>query len=246
MGNVDSTYKAQEKNSENSKGKLIGVGVGPGDPELLTLKAVRCIKEADVICLPRKNREECRAYNIAVRAVPELAEKEILGFEFEMTSDPDKLTALHRGIYESVRHFPEEGKNVAFLTIGDPAVYSTVGYILQLAAADGIETELVSGITSFCAAAAACGRVISEGGEDIHILAGFSPEKMELPGTKIIMKTGRKGGEMKKYLTDLEKRSGAEVFGASDCGLPEEKTYGSASELPDEGRYMITLIVKDR
>ena len=232
-------------NDKRKTGRILGIGVGPGDPELLTLKAIRCIKEADIVCLPRKNKEECRAYRIAVQAVPELAEKEIIGFEFEMTADPKKLKELHCGIYEQVKPLAEEGRTAAFLTIGDPAVYSTVGYILELAAADGIETEIVSGITSFCAAAAACGRVISEGGEDIHILAGFSPEKMELPGTKVIMKTGRRGDEMKKYLTDLENRSGVKVFGASDCGLADERIYRGAAELPDDGRYMITLIVKD-
>jgi len=251
-------------------GKICGIGVGPGDPELMTLKAVRRIREADIVCLPRENKEECRAYLIAVQSVPELAEKEILGFEFEMTSDPGKLSQIHRGIYDRVKAYPAEGKTVAFLTIGDPTIYSTVGYILKLAEADGIDTEIINGVTSFCAAAAACGEMISEGGEDIHILAGYEEEKLSLPGTKIIMKTGRRGGELKEKLLALEVRADADkepsatdeaqsdadkapneepgltVFGASDCGLPAERIYKSASDLPEEGLYMTTLIVKER
>ncbi len=225
---------------------MIGVGVGPGDPELLTLKAVKRIKEADVICLPRKEREDCRAYRIAVQAVPELAEKEILGFEFEMTSDPGKLAALHRDIYDRVRPLAEAGKTVAFLTIGDPTVYSTVGYILKLAEADSVGTEIANGVTSFCCAAAACGTVLAEGTEDIHILSDFSPEKLALPGTKIIMKSGRKAAELKKDLLALEERAGSKVFAASDVGMPGERVFRGASELPEEGRYMTTVIVKER
>ena len=226
-------------------GRIIGVGVGPGDPELLTLKAVKRIKEADVVCIPRADRAECRAYRIAVQAVPELAEKEILGFEFEMTSDPGKLASLHRDIYDRVRPLAEAGKTVAFLTIGDPTVYSTVGYILKLAEADGIPTEIVNGVPSFCCAAAACGTVLAEGQEDIHILSGFSPDKLALPGTKIIMKSGRKAAELKKDLLDLEGRAGSKVFAASDAGMPSQRVFRGASELPEEGRYMTTVIVNE-
>ena len=227
-------------------GKMIGIGVGPGDPELLTLKAVKRIKDADVVCVPRADREKCRAYLIAVQAVPELADKEIMGFEFEMTADPEKLAALHRGIYEGVKPLAEAGKTVAFLTIGDPTVYSTVGYILGMAEADGIPTEIVNGVPSFCCAAAACGTVLAEGPEDIHILSDFSPEKLALPGTKIIMKSGRKAAELKKDLLALEERTGSKVFAACDVGLPGERVFRGASELPEEGRYMTTVIVKER
>ena len=227
-------------------GKMIGIGVGPGDPELLTLKAAKRIKEADVVCIPRADREDCRAYLIAVQAVPELADKEIMGFEFEMTSDPEKLAALHREIYERVKPLAEEGQKVAFLTIGDPTVYSTVGYILKLAEADGIPTEIVNGVTSFCCTAAACGTVLAEGPEDIHILSDFSPEKLALPGTKIIMKSGRRAAELKKDLLALEERAGSKVFATSDAGMPGERVFRGASELPEEGRYMTTVIVKER
>ena len=70
-----------------TKGKLYGVSVGPGDPELMTLKAVRIIREADVIALPHSDKNRCTAYNIAVKAIPEMESKEFLMIPMPMTKD---------------------------------------------------------------------------------------------------------------------------------------------------------------
>ena len=112
---------------------LYGIGVGVGDPEMLTLKAVKIIKESDIICLPKKEKSECRAFNIVEKAVPEINEKEILCFDFEMIKDKEILKTKHRAIFDNVKKYIEEGKNVTFLTIGDPNVYSTFSYIAELA-----------------------------------------------------------------------------------------------------------------
>lgn len=84
-------------------GILYGIGVGPGDPEMLTLRAVRAIKEADVICLPRAEKEKCRAYQIALPVVPELGYKKIISLDFEMTRDEAALEAMHREFYKKYR-----------------------------------------------------------------------------------------------------------------------------------------------
>ena len=73
---------------------LYGIGVGVGDPEMLTLKAVKIIKESDIICLPKKEKSECRAFNIVEKVVPEINEKEILCFDFEMIKDKEILFRL--------------------------------------------------------------------------------------------------------------------------------------------------------
>ena len=75
------------------EGRLIGVGVGPGDPELLTLAAVRAIRESDCILLPNEKKEECYAYKIVRQVVPEIEEKEICPMQFPMTKDADVLRA---------------------------------------------------------------------------------------------------------------------------------------------------------
>lgn len=228
--------------------KLIGIGVGPGDPELLTIKAVRCIREADVICLPNASKEKCRAYMIAAKAVPEIKEKECVLCDFRMIRDADLLKEMHRDIYLKIRSFLTEGKTAAFLTIGDPATYSTFTYILTLAQNEGFETEIVSGVTSYAAVAARLGIALCEGGEELHI--GTSQSDMEtfieMPGTRIIMKSGRGMREVKEILRKAEAEKGAEVYAVSDCGLPDEKVFFGADEIPEDGEYMTTVIIKDR
>ena len=78
------------------RGILYGVGVGPGDPELMTLKAVRLIKENDIIAVPGAEVRETVAYKIAVQAVPELADKELLPIYMPMTHDKAELELLLR------------------------------------------------------------------------------------------------------------------------------------------------------
>ncbi len=228
-------------------GVLYGIGVGPGDPELLTLRAVKMIKNADVICLPKANKDKCRAYQIALPVVPELRYKKVISYEFEMTKDEDKLQAMHREFYEKYKGLIQEGYNLAFLTIGDPTIYSTFGYIMKLAKADGIEVEIVNGIISFCGSAAASGIVISEGDEDIHIISGQHDldYELSLPGTKIIMKSGRNITAIKEKLVEMENDGKVSVYGVIDCGMETEQIFPSAMTIPDNVKYMLTIIVKE-
>ena len=132
-------------------GKLYGVGVGPGDPELLTLKALRLVKEAEVIALPGQVPEDTVAFKIVEGAYPELGKKELLAVPFPMSKDPEVLKSYHDAGAEKVKAVLDQGKDVVFLTLGDPTVYSTYLYIHHRLVAQGYETEIVCGITSFCA-----------------------------------------------------------------------------------------------
>ena len=131
-------------------GKLYGVGVGPGDPELLTLKALRLVKEAEVIALPGQVPEDTVAFKIVEGAYPELGKKELLAVPFPMSKDPEVLKSYHDAGAEKVKAVLDQGKDVVFLTLGDPTVYSTYLYIHHRLVAQGYETEIVCGITSFC------------------------------------------------------------------------------------------------
>ena len=145
-----------------SKGIAYGVGVGPGDPELMTLKSCRLIKENEVIALPGKIPQETVAYRIACAAVPELADKELVPIFMPMVRDRKNLEESHRKAADIIEGYLDEGRNVVYLTLGDPTVYCTFSYIQHLLEADGYETVLVSGIPSFCAAAAALGISLAE------------------------------------------------------------------------------------
>ena len=80
-----------------------------------------------------------------------------------MTKDEAELKAMHEEFYEKYKTLIMDGYKLAFLTIGDPTVYSTFGYIMRLAKKDGIEIEVINGITSFCGSAAAAGILLCEG-----------------------------------------------------------------------------------
>lgn len=228
-------------------GVLYGIGVGPGDPQQMTLKAVKAIKDCDVICLPKADKEKCRAYQIALGAVPELRYKKIISLDFEMTKDEAVLEKMHREFYQHYKQLILDGYSLGFLTVGDPTVYSTFGYIMKLAKADGLEVEIVNGITSFCGTAAAGGMLLSERDENIHIISGQDnniEETLKLSGTKIIMKSGKNISEIKEMLVKLEAQGEISVCAVIDCGMETEQIFRSAMTIPDNSRYMMTIIVK--
>ncbi len=228
-------------------GILYGVGVGPGDPEMMTLKAIKTIKQADVICLPNKDPQKCRAYTIAASVIPEISEKEILSLDFEMTKDTALLEKMHREYYLRFKDYLLEGKNVAFLTIGDPTIYSTYGYIMELAQNDGIETLAINGVTSFCGSAASAKIMLSLSDENIHVLSGQSDIDgfLNLSGTKIIMKSGKNLSKIKEKLIDMESNQCAKVYAVAECGMGTEQVFTGAAKIPDMTTYMMTIIVKD-
>ena len=106
------------------EGILYGVGVGPGDPELMTLQAVRVIRECDLILAPGKEPRETVAWKIAAGAVPGLEEKEALGIHMPMTRDPKTRQEAHEAAAERIVQELAKGRRTAFLTLGDPCIYS--------------------------------------------------------------------------------------------------------------------------
>ena len=229
---------------------IYGVGVGPGDPELMTLKAARLIREADVLCLPRGPKERSRAYQIAVQAVPEAAGKPCLCLRFPMQEDAAALEAAHRDAERAVLALLDAGRRPAFLTIGDPMIYSTFGYLAGRLKQRGVRVEIASGIPSFCDAAARLGWTLCEGDGDLHILSGQGgmdemAEKLRLRGTKVILKGGRNMAEIRRLLRAAEMNGRARVAAVTDSGLPGERRVFSADGIPDEAGYMTTILVKD-
>lgn len=229
-----------------TNGKLYGIGVGPGEPELLTLKALRRIQESDIIILPAEPKEECCAY-LSVRKVwPELEQKESMCLPFPMIRDKEALEKAHDKIYAEIRAMLSEGKRAGFITIGDPTVYSTYSYVEKRARRDGFVCETISGVPSFCAAAAALGISLGENREEIHIIpASYDIQKtLALPGTKIYMKSGKRLGELKQALMALPEGR-QRIYAVSSCGLDNEKKYYSAEELDENSGYLTLVIVKE-
>lgn len=154
------------------KGKLFGIGVGPGDPEQLTLKAVRVIQECDRMILPCKKKENCYAYQIARQAVPEMVKKPCITVDFPMTRDEKILHQLWNETALQLEKLIDCGEKLAFLTIGDPSIYSTYHYIHRRIEESGREAEMIPGVPSFCAAAARLGIALGEREEEICLIPG--------------------------------------------------------------------------
>ena len=224
------------------KGKAYGVGVGPGDPELMTIKAVRLIKENDVIMVPGKDPKESVAYKIAIQAVPELAAKELVPVDMPMLKDREELIKSHKKGAELMRSYLDKGRNVVFLTLGDSTVYCTFTYIQKYLIEEGYETELVNGITSFCAAASRLNIPLAEWNEPIHILPAVhgDDESFDLEGNYVLMKSGSRMKELREKL----EASGREIKAVVNCGMDDEEVYYNAGELPDETGYFTLLISK--
>lgn len=224
-------------------GILYGVGVGPGDPELMTLKAVRLIQENEVIVFPGPVAQETVAYQIAVQAVPELANKTLVAVEMPMTHDQQEMTRNHDKAADTLESYLKAGQNVVFLTLGDPTIYSTCLYVQKRMMERGYKTQLVSGITSFCAAAARTNTPLVEWNEQLHILPAVHrlDSCLELSGNYILMKSGKKMNQVKEILAD----SNRDIVMVENCGMENEHIYRSVEEIPDDAGYYSLIIAKE-
>ncbi len=225
-------------------GVLYGIGVGPGDPELLTLKAVRRMRECDILMVPTADYQDSVAWQIAVRAVPELKAKACVGVPIPMVRDAGARRAAHEAAALRVTELLDQGMRVGFLNLGDVTLYASYLYIHRLVRAGGYQAELVNGIPSFCAAAAALGEGLAEGADELHILSqpGQVPEGLSFPGTKIVMKLGKHFPQVREAI----RAAGADAMLVENCGLPGERLCRSLDEMEDEPGYYSLLIVKDR
>lgn len=224
-------------------GILYGVGVGPGDPEFMTLKAVRMIQENEVIAVPGADVRETVAYQIAVQAVPELAEKELLPIYMPMTHDKAVMEENHQKGAATMEAYLKQGKNVVFLTLGDPTIYSTFSYLQKIVEAHGFQTALISGITSFCAAAARMNLPLVEWNQQLHVLPAVHQldSTLDQPGTYVLMKSGRKMNQVK----DILRESGRQAVMVENCGMEEEHIYRSVEEIPDDAGYYSLIVAKE-
>ena len=225
------------------KGTVYGVGVGPGDPELMTLKAIRMIRENQVIAVPGKLAEESVAYQIAVKNVPDLAQKELLPVYMPMVKDRKLMDQEHQKGARLIEAYLDQGKNVVYLTLGDPTIYCTFSYLQHILEADGYPVELVSGISSFCAAAARMNLPLVEWDEPLHIVPAVHKREEDLayPGNYVLMKSASHMKEVKETL----RASGRKVCAVENCSMETEKIYRSVDEIPDDAGYFSLIIAKD-
>lgn len=223
-------------------GTLYGVGVGPGDPELLTLKAVRLIRECAVIAVPDSRGGGQAALDIVREHI---GDRTVLSVPLPMTRDEAELAASREAAADLLCARLDAGEDVAFLTLGDPTVYSTYGYLHALVRARGYPARMVAGVPSFCAAAAALGRPLCEAGEPLHILPASYPgalDALDLDGVRVLMKSGAQIPEVLERLGEkglLERSAMAERV-----GMPGQRLTHSLAGYEGEPGYFSIVIVR--
>jgi precorrin-2/cobalt-factor-2 C20-methyltransferase len=210
----------------------------------MTVKAIRLIRENRVIAVPGTDPKRSVAYRIAVQNVPELAEKELVPIEMPMVRDRTVQATAHRRGARIIADHLDRGENVVYLTLGDPTIYCSFSYLQHILEEDGYRVELVSGIPSFCAAAARLNISLTEWNEPLHVIPASHKkgEALDLAGTYVLMKSASHMKETKELLM----ASGRQVGCVENCGMANEKVYHSAEEIPDDAGYFSLVIAKEK
>ena len=227
-------------------GTFYALGVGPGDPELLTRKACRILERCPVIAAPRTASGEMLALDIAKGAV-DLTGKEILPLEFAMARQVSARQTGYRKAAEQIAAVLQSGRDVAMVNLGDVSIYATAYYVLDVVRSMGFRAEMVPGVPSFCAVAAALGRSLTEPEAPLHIYPAGKTDldaALAQPGTKVLMKSG---SAMASTAQALERQGLADKSAmVADCGLPTEQVFQTMEDLPEKISYFATVIVPEK
>lgn len=231
------------------KGRFYGIGIGPGDPKLLTIKAKEILEKVDTIFVPKANDNEASC----ARSIIEASigkKKKYVELTFPMTKNKKILKLYWQKAASKIAAQLRKNKDAAFVTIGDPFIYSTYIYLLKTLRSDfpDIETETIPGISAFNAAAASAQFPLVEANEKLAVL----PVKKNLGGlrkalcefdTVVLMKVGSK---LKNVIRLLKEMSLADKsLLVSRLGHPQETIVRDLRSLKDEKLgYLSVIIVK--
>jgi precorrin-2/cobalt-factor-2 C20-methyltransferase len=209
-------------------GTLYGVGAGPGAPDLITLRAVQTLKNAQVLALPRSSDYGASmAWKIVQPAVGTIPGQERLFLTFPMSKDPERLKPAWETALAAIGERLERGLSVAFVTEGDPSLFSTFVYLQREAPSrwPGVRIEVVPGVSSIVAVPAVTGIPLADGQERIAIVpANYGvddlSEVLDSFDTTVLMKIGP---EMPKVVSTLERK-----------GLLDKAVYVSRATMPEQ------------
>jgi precorrin-2/cobalt-factor-2 C20-methyltransferase len=229
-------------------GKLYGIGVGPGDPELLTIKAARILGQVGAVFAASSSKND---HSIAQAIVaPHLPPgTTIIRLAFPMTREAAPLEAAWRANAAAMAAVLETGRDAAFITLGDPLLYSTFGYVLPLLTnfLPGLPVTIVPGVTSFQAAAAATATPLAVSGENLLVASGVDePARLEqalaIADNAVILKAYRQFPRLRQLLTDLGLAQTTTFV--TRLGLTGETVEPDLTKAPDTPHYLSLCLVK--
>ncbi len=233
-------------------GTLYGIGIGPGDPELLTLKGARLLSRCEHVFVPKgRMQADSVALAIAREHIPESAS--IHEMVFPMVTDKEELKRHWRSAAEKVAAVLQSGQDACFLTLGDPLLYSTYIYLMQALAGHFPETPVITvpGIMAFNAAAALTNTPVGIGKSPISII----PTADDLAQTERALETGEcvvlmKIGKRLPHILNLLERHGAlerSVF-VSRVGMDNQRIETDLRRLREdpEAGYLSLILVQPK
>ena len=227
------------------KGKLIGIGVGPGDTELITLKAARILETVPFIFSPKSSKEK---ESIALSIVRPILEKRedykrlmIVAPIFPMIENKEELEKVWTSASEMIAQYLDSGRDVAFITLGDSSIFSTYSYV-QKKLIDKYEIETIPGITSFTACAAAKNEALVEQNQILTIVPKIDDRLNKVLDTSdsiVLMKASRNTADLEATIE--EKNRPKEIYSVQNCTRENEKIIeGFSNEKP----YLTTTVIK--
>ncbi len=229
------------------KGKLYGIGVGPGDPGLLTLRAKEILEKAHVIAYPvGKAGGEGTALDIVKQAV-DISGKEVAELVFKMDPDDGVRRKCRAENIGRICQMLDRGDDIAMITLGDVAVYSTYMYLDREVRERGYDTEVVPGIPSFCHGAAKAGLPLMIGEESLAVFSmakhniGKIEEALGCLDNIVIMKAFASMGE----IAEMMARNGIPLSAASvmsNIGMDDE--YVGPLDADRKYGYFTTVLIK--
>ena len=227
-------------------GIFYGIGVGPGDSELLTVKATKMLQKVDVIIAPKTEKKEG---SVALRiAKPYLKDDiEICYQVFPMVKNFQNDASSWEENKNEIIEFLNAGKNVAFLTLGDPMFYSTYIYILRLLQKDGINIETVPGIPAYIAIAAKYNWPIVEGDDILSVIPATANSEdikaaLKVSKSAVLMKVYRNFDDVRETLTENDMADNAILV--SRLGLDDEKQIDVKTAENLKLNYLSTILAR--
>ncbi len=225
---------------------LIAVGVGPGDPELITLKGARLIRGAEVVITPVGDRSETSVAQSIIAGLVDTERQQLLTQVYPMKKDPAEMEASWRASAAETATLVRGGKVVAFVTIGDPLLYSTFLYLYRILREDypDVPVEIVPGISSINAAAAVADLPLGLAADRIAILpATFEDDKLRRTLTEfdtvVLMKVHRVFDRIRELVADLGLRG---VY-VKRVGLAGEAVFRDLDKVGKEDLDYLSLVI---
>lgn len=238
-----------QKGEKKQPGTLYGIGVGPGDPELISIKAVRIIQKVQIIFSASSTKNQ---YSLAVKIVsPYLpGNTPIHMLPFPMTKEKKVAESAWQDHARQIQQELEKGKDAAFLTLGDPMTYSTFGYLVRVFKKNWphLDIQTIPGITSYQAAAAATNTPLVEGQENLLLLSGVNGgeglrRQTDSIDNIVFLKAYKNISDIIKSIKETGHLNNS--LGVIRCGFPEQEIVENVENMSSmDPRYWTLIMAK--